>query len=199
MKMKNKLAVIIPATLLASSLSFSALAVEPGFPMPPVTPQPAMTVAGGQVNFNGSIVNTPCAVDVDSANQTVTLGQYRQAAFTQAGDVSAPVNFSIKLTDCDASVYTKAKITFSGTTSAGSENVLALNGDSASDTVASGVGVQILQNSAPLNVNGTTSSNAQTLLDGENNIPFQAQYIAIADEVGVGVANASTDFTITYE
>jgi len=162
----------------------------------PATPQ---TVAGGTVNFTGSIVNTPCAVDVDSTNQTVTLGQYRQSSFKQTGDTSAPVNFSIGLVDCSVDVYKSAAITFKGQTMDGKQDVLALNGGSASEQTAEGVGIQILQNSTPVTVDGSTPAGTTALLEGANNIAFQARYISTAETVSAGAADSMAEFTITYQ
>lgn len=59
--MKRSLLVVSALSALAISNTFAA----------------GTTVNGGTVRFAGEIVNAACAVSTDSANQLVTLGQYR--------------------------------------------------------------------------------------------------------------------------
>ena len=156
------------------------------------------TVNGGTVHFRGEVVNAACAVDADSIEQTVKLGQVRSAKLATAGSTSTPVGFNIQLNDCDTSVSTKASVAFSGT-SVNSTNptVLALQGSAAGG--ATNVGVQILDGSgAPLAVDGATFSKATTLIDGTNILPFQARYYATGAATA-GTANADATFKVQYE
>lgn len=66
------------------------------------------TVNGGVIHFKGEVVNAACAIDSESMNQTVELGQVRSSRLAKAGDLSSAVGFNIKLnvTNNDpASVY----------------------------------------------------------------------------------------------
>jgi len=47
-----------------------------------------VSVNGGTVHFKGELVNAACAVNTESADQIVTLGQYRTAKFTKVGDTT---------------------------------------------------------------------------------------------------------------
>lgn len=157
-----------------------------------VTP---VTVAGGAVNFTGSITDAPCAIDNGAAGLAVELGQYRSADFSKSGDVSGAKTFTIGLNNCAVDTYSKATVTFSGVTESGKPKVLSLEGGSGS---ASGVGIQIMKNNTALAVDGTEASEATSLTEGKSSLAFQAQYIALADTVTPGSANASANFTITY-
>lgn len=157
-----------------------------------------LTVQGGTVHFQGSIVNSPCVVDVNSADQTVNLGQFQSSNFVKTGDTSSPVNFDINLISCDASTLSNAAIKFKGPTIEGEDQILSPLATQAADTIAGGVGVQILQDSNILDVNGIGSSEPVALLDGTNKLSFQARYISTSDDVTVGSANAMADFTVTY-
>lgn len=165
---------------------------------PAPTPKP-VTVNGGSVHFEGSLVNAACAVSSNSDGQIVHLGQYRTAAFTKVGDTSAQVPFNIVLTDCDSSVAATAAVAFTGQTDSTDPTLLAVNsGDNAS--TASGVGIQILDNaSKTLTPNGSSFSTAQTLNDGENTLSFTARYKATAATATAGKANADATFIMKYE
>ncbi len=68
-----------------------------------------VSVSGGTIHFEGKLINAACAVSTKSADQTVTLGQYRTASFT-AIDTTAQVPFSIVLNDCDPKVAATAAV-----------------------------------------------------------------------------------------
>lgn len=55
------------------------------------------TVNGGVIHFKGEVVNAACAIDSESMNQTVELGQVRSSRLAKAGDLSSAVGFNIKL------------------------------------------------------------------------------------------------------
>lgn len=182
MMKKNIIAALLPLTLIASHSVFA----EDTDDVVPVT------VNGGTVQFSGSIVNAPCAINIGSGGHSVELGQYRVADFKAAGDVSAARLFNIKLDNCATETYSKASITFNGATVGGNSEALAVNGG------ATGVGIQILQNDKALKVDGTTASSAFNLNVGDNTLAFQAQYIALNSKVTPGAANATANFTVTY-
>lgn len=195
----NKLTVASVAGLLVTS-SFAALAGTPSAPV---------TVDGGKINFTGSLVTAPCSVDNGPTNdgQTVKLGQVSTNHFAATGDTSTPVPFSIKLVGCDLSpdktgndAYTSAAITFKGNTVAAKTTDLAVQGTegASGEELAKNVGIQILQNDTAVPVDGSAGTTKETIHVGNNEIPFTAQYIAEADTVSPGAANAAVDFSVTY-
>lgn len=70
------------------------------------------TVNGGVIHFKGEVVNAACAIDSESMNQTVELGQVRSSRLAKAGDLSSAVGFNIKLNDCDTNVSSNAAVAF---------------------------------------------------------------------------------------
>lgn len=196
---KNIIASLIPALAI---FSFSTLAaVDP------------VTVDGGKINFTGSVVAAPCAVDNVTDGQTVKLGQVPTNRLASKGDSSSAVPFTIKLTGCDLSgieksvpkttaSYTSASIIFNGATT-GEATTLAIqpasNGAGDTTTAAQNVGIQILQNNKAVNVNGSTATDVQRILAGTNEIPFSAVYVATADGVVAGSANSTVNFQVSYE
>lgn len=158
----------------------------------------ATTVNGGTVHFKGEVVNAACAVNMNSVDQTVLLGQVRSATLGSDGKTSGSVGFTIQLDDCDLTTgpTQSAKIIFSGTPVTGKTNVLALQ-NSASGA-ATNVGIQILDSKGqPVELNSDAASE-YTLTDGTNKIPFQARYYATG-QATAGIANADATFKVQYQ
>lgn len=82
------------------------------------------TVNGGVIHFKGEVVNAACAIDSESMNQTVELGQVRSSRLAKAGDLSSAVGFNIKLNDCDTNVSSNAAVAFLGTTVTSNDDTL---------------------------------------------------------------------------
>lgn len=183
---KTLLGALIGASLL--STGFSAFAAT-------------TTVSGGTVHFVGQIINAACAVSTNSTNQTVNLGQYRNANFTSVGTYSGKVPFTINLEDCDTSVSTTAAVAFTGSADANDNTLLSvsnISGGSAGS--ASGVGIEVSDSKGVvLPPNGTTFSTAQTLLSGTNTLYFNARYKSTLASVTTGQADADATFTMQYQ
>lgn len=174
---------------------------------------PPVTVDGGKINFEGAVIAAPCSIDNTTDGQTVILGQVPAARLATKGDTSSAVPFTIGLTGCDLTVadqtepdetvsYTSASITFNGAT-AGDDSTLAIqpasNGAGDTTSAAQNVGIQIFQNNKAVKVDGSTATDAQKILSGNNQIPFSAAYVATADGVVPGSANSTVNFQISYE
>lgn len=144
------------------------------------------------VQFQGNITEATCSLSTDSRDKAVDLGSVSSNAFDAgSGATTGGKSFSINLTDCAPSVTT-ATVTFSGDTTA--DSVLKTSqGD------ITNVGIQILQDGAPLKLDGSQASTAQTLVEGDNALDFTARYIALSNSVAAGEANASASFTLNYE
>ncbi|HHU8153664.1 TPA: type 1 fimbrial major subunit FimA [Escherichia coli] len=154
------------------------------------------TVNGGVIHFKGEVVNAACAIDSESMNQTVELGQVRSSRLAKAGDLSSAVGFNIKLNDCDTNVSSNAAVAFLGTTVTSNDDTLALQSSAAGS--AQNVGIQILDRTGEVLVlDGATFSAKTDLIDGTNILPFQARYIALGQSVA-GTANADATFKVQY-
>lgn len=151
------------------------------------------TVNGGSVNFEGSVVNAACGVDSSSSNQTVRLGQFRVAEFAAKGDETGRIPFSIKLNNCDTTVSANAAITFNGTASSGDANAFALQGAGAAENIA----LKITDSTSAI-VAPNQASTTQKLIDGENQLNYNASLISTEDAVKAGSANVTTNFMVTY-
>ncbi|WP_276528586.1 type 1 fimbrial major subunit FimA [Lelliottia nimipressuralis] len=158
-----------------------------------------VSVNGGTVHFKGELVNAACAVNTESADQIVTLGQYRTAKFTKVGDTTSNIPFNIELNDCDPEVAATAAVAFTGQIDATDKTLLAVTaGDN--DNTAKGVGIEILDSaSSTLTPDGATFSAAKTLIAGTNTLNFTARYKSTAATTEPGQANADATFVLKYE
>ncbi|MFJ5984033.1 fimbrial protein [Enterobacter cancerogenus] len=192
--------------ILASLMPILIIAPVSSYAVDPVAPQ-AISVSGGKINFTGSVVAAPCAVDNSFDGQSVTLGQITTNQLASKGASGSAVPFNIKLIGCNLSPqagaadgtsnYTKASITFSGATV--DATTLQVTADGTGQDQAKNVGIQIMQANKPVNVDGSTSTAMHDLIMGTNEIPFTATYVATDASVTAGVANGTVDFKVNYE
>lgn len=103
MKLKH-VGIIVVSVLAMSSAAVSAAEGDESV---------TTTVNGGVIHFKGEVVNAACAIDSESMNQTVELGQVRSSRLAKAGDLSSAVGFNIKLNDCDTNVSSNAAVAIS--------------------------------------------------------------------------------------
>ncbi|MFA9325575.1 type 1 fimbrial major subunit FimA [Escherichia coli] len=190
MKLKH-VGIIVVSVLAMSSAAVSAAEGDESV---------TTTVNGGVIHFKGEVVNAACAIDSESMNQTVELGQVRSSRLAKAGDLSSAVGFNIKLNDCDTNVSSNAAVAFLGTTVTSNDDTLALQSSLQSSAAGSAqnVGIQILDRTGEVLVlDGATFSAKTDLIDGTNILPFQARYIALGQSVA-GTANADATFKVQY-
>lgn len=174
--MKNKLAaVIISAISMVSAPVFSAVSGETS-----------------TVNFTGKVIQATCSLDTASKNQTVIMDDVPVNFFSGAGSYTSSTDFDIGLENCDTSVAQTATVTFSGSTA---DDVTL----ETSDIATTKVGLQILQDGSPLKLDGSTASAPVTLTDGTSSLPFAARYISMDDAPAAGDANATANFTLSYQ
>ncbi|EEZ0541932.1 type-1 fimbrial protein subunit A [Escherichia coli] len=160
----------------------------------------ATTVNGGTVHFKGEVVNAACAVNMNSADQTVQLGQVRAAKLATAGATSGAVGFNIQLDDCDFGNNVNSqsvKVIFAGASLSNHDDILATQSSAAG--AASGVGIQILDSKGGVVTLNSDTAAEYTLTTGTNKIPFQARYIAPDGQVTAGTANADATFKVQYQ
>ena len=179
----------IVISLAASMMMFSGVAPARG----------PVVIPGGNIHFEGELVQIACAISVQSNSQTVAMGQYHTTLFSNVGDTTPLVPFTLTVNDCDRSVATQASVAFAGRVDNVDPTLLALTAGE-SGTSAKGVAIEILDsNSQTLKPDGATFSAAQNLASGSNTLQFAARYKATAAEVTPGSANADTMFIMKYE
>ncbi|KWD75983.1 fimbrial protein [Burkholderia ubonensis] len=137
----------------------------------------------------------------------VPMTSVHMALFKGVGTTTTPNPFEIALA-CSgglAGTSTNAYVTLTDTTMPGNTSTtLSLTKDS----MASGVGIQILKNGTPLGfgpdsaaVGNTNQWYAGTIAQGQANlkIPLSARYVQTGEKVTPGSANARATFTLSYQ
>lgn len=162
-------------------------------------------VVGGQIQFNGRVVDAACAVNTTSI--TVEMGQIRTAAIdlgigTQS---AARVPFSIVLEDCNPTVSAQAAVSFDATIDTTNTNDLVADKTAIVAGVgagsSNGVALQIFDSSGnPIVADNTTKSAATNLIPGKNTMMFQVGFVSLVAAGGVtpGDASAIVNFNMNY-
>ncbi|WP_442801648.1 fimbrial protein [Serratia rubidaea] len=156
----------------------------------------SMVRADTIVNFHGLLLDNACIVDSESVDKFVDLGTINAQSFSSVGDLSDPVEFTLVLSSCPASI-TQATVTFSGVADGRDNTLLALD---SGDDVASGVGVMIAGRDGN-KINLGTPSQSYALQSGRDNpLDFSARYQSTAErgDISAGSANATAQFSINY-
>lgn len=163
-------------------------------------PSPTATTQYGaaltnQVAFSNSTINIQSlGCQVLNSNIVVNLPSQVMLDMKGVGTTLGPTAFQIPLL-CDSGV--RVAYEFDGTAGSSATGVLA---NQAGSGYATGVGVQLLQGTAPVALNTisntyiTTTSNSQTV-----NIPFTAQYFQTAANPAPGAVQATATFQMTYQ
>lgn len=151
-----------------------------------------------QINLTmtGTIVDTTCDIDTNSKNQTVHIGSFATTEFKSVGSTTVDAPFSIVLKKC-SSMVKNAALLFTGTT--GSDpTLLSLSDTSGSGNMASGIGVQVLdQNKKAIAINSTTPLK-YALKTGDNTLSFSLRYKSTQADVKPGNATAVLYFAVEY-
>lgn len=177
--MKNK---IVIATIVTMALvSFGANAANQG---------------SGVVNFKGSVIDAPCGIAPESADQSIDFGQISKAHL-EAGGISKKKDLSIKLVNCDATVTgtlkSGVKVSFSGTNIASQVNELGVAGDTGTAIVVSS------SEGALVSFDGTAG--AATKLQASDNTLRYSTWVkkATGGTLKEGDFTAVANFNLTYE
>ncbi|BEN69725.1 fimbrial protein [Serratia marcescens] len=151
--------------------------------------------ADGTINFTGTVTDQTCTVEAGSANQTIPMGNVSAKAFRSVGDTALPTKFNIALVSCPDTVK-KASIKFDGIYADGNTTLLSLNKET---NAATGIGVALYEADGTTQIPVASFSNAQSVQkDIRNVFTYVAKYMSTSGTVTVGPANATTQFSISY-
>ncbi|CAI0957901.1 fimbrial protein [Serratia quinivorans] len=146
------------------------------------------------LTMNSFTVSTT-ACSVTNTAIKVPMGDVLKTAFTGQGSTTPEKSFSISL-DCDAA--TRVNLTLDDPTGTSPlPGVLPLT-TASEGTTATGVGIQVLYNDAPVTF-GSMFNIATTTSQGAMAIPLKARYYQTAGTVTAGKANSMATFTLTYQ
>ncbi|ELE9730709.1 fimbrial protein [Enterobacter kobei] len=152
------------------------------------------TVGGqghGTVHFTGEIIDAPCSIAPESADQTVDLGQVSNSALANGGK-STPVPFSINLQNCDISTYKTVTATWSGTPDVNMTNAWGITG------TASGAAI-ILRDASEQEIALGQETAATTLTADNTTIAMSAFLQGDGQTVVPGSFTGAADFVLSYQ
>jgi len=153
------------------------------------------TVSGGTIQFMGSVVDAPCAVNADSENGVIRLDQVTLESMGEKGEPSGQAKaFNIVLDDCDVTTYANATVMFNGQSTPALAGALA---NTAGAGAASGVALTLFgPDGNALNLG--TDSSKQVLITGTNKIPMSVDYVKTGEKLKSGAVESVAIFQITY-
>lgn len=152
--------------------------------------------ADSSLNISGKVMASGCVVDNET--QKIKIGAFSAKDFPEVGSTSAFKAMNISLSKC----YEKLKnvqVKFSGVADNDNPGLLAITDTGSGNVMATGVGVEILDNSMKiLPFNGSVPLVYE--LDGESNtLSFLLRYKSTKPRVTPGDASAVLDFDLTYQ
>ncbi|WP_337263549.1 MULTISPECIES: fimbrial protein [unclassified Serratia (in: enterobacteria)] len=170
--------------MLATVIAFSTASVA----------QAASNQGSGTITFTGDIIDAPCSVAPESADQTVKMGQISSRVLANQGKSNSQP-FSIQLKDCDITTKKSVKVAFTGQTAQGNNDLLGLVGS------ATGAGIQLIDGAGKKVALNGTPSDATNLLTGDNTLQFAAylQGSTASGAVEPGDFTSVANFTLAYQ
>ncbi|HFZ4846021.1 TPA: fimbrial protein [Escherichia coli] len=147
----------------------------------------------GVINFKGTVINAPCGIAPESADQSIDFGQISKAHLNNNGQsIQKPVD--IKLVNCDLSEGSKTvEVQFTGTIAAGEEATnLGLSKTNAIIRMAAQDGTLVA-------FDGSNKTNATNLVNGDNTLHYQAWVQKGTKDVEEGEFSAIAQFNLSYQ
>lgn len=151
----------------------------------------------GVVNFKGTVINAPCGIAPESADQSIDFGQISKAHLNADG-ISVKKNLDIKLVNCDAATEVGAltkgvKVSFTGTALGSNANELGTSGDTGTAVVVSEASGNLVS------FDGTAGSPIK-LQAGDNTLRYSTWVKkATGGNLKEGDFTAVANFNLTYE
>ena len=155
---------------------------------------------GYNLEFTGTIMAQACDVEVSSLSQSIDLGQFAVADFSSTGTTTKFKPFNINLKNCSRDI-SGTKLWFTGTADSDNPALLALSetGMGSTNMLASGVGVEILDDDQDAVDINNTDSVVYPLKAGRNTLSFYIRYKSTRPVVTSGNATAVMYFDLQYE
>ncbi|WP_419236861.1 fimbrial protein [Serratia fonticola] len=153
------------------------------------------TFAEGTLKMQGSIVETACAIDLGSRDQTIDMGSLSISQLLRDGQ-SAARPFTIRLVNCALEKqndhrpdWQYFRITFDGPHERGLFNV---------SGQATGIGLEIRNQNNELSVPGSAML-PQQLTPGSRDLIYQLRLVANQQPLAAGQYNSQLAFKLDYE
>ena len=153
----------------------------------------AVNQGSGTVNFKGEIIDAPCGIAPESADQSIDFGQISKAHLNAKG-TSVKKDVDIKLVNCELGGAQKTvQVTFNGQTVDAGKTMLGAS--------TTGAGIMMAGQDGKPVVFGTSTA-AVPVANGNNTLHYQAWVTAAdanAPAVTEGAFSAVTNFTLAYQ
>ncbi|HFG1637861.1 TPA: fimbrial protein [Vibrio cholerae] len=153
------------------------------------------SAGGGQINFTGSIIDSPCSIAPSDSELKVDLGQISNSVLKKAGE-SEVRPFTIHLESCSTETLSAATVRFNGDTDTVKTSDLKIMG------TAKGAAIELVdaEDNSPIAIGSKTKPHS--LVDGDNALEFGAHLVSTLkdDESGVpGDFAATATFEMFYQ
>ncbi|MCU6306461.1 fimbrial protein [Enterobacter quasiroggenkampii] len=139
-----------------------------------------------------------CEVDTGSEDQKVKIGTFSGKDFPSVGSTSSFKAMNINLSKCYGKLTT-VQVKFSGMVDADNPALLAITDTGVDGTLASGVGVELLDNSGKSIAFNSGIPQTLELDEGNNTLSFLLRYKSTRFPVMPGEASAVMYFDLTYQ
>lgn len=159
----------------------------------------------GTISFKGFIYNATCSVDINNSNSPnadVDMGRYPTSAFTKHGDEVGGEgkngSLDISLTDCPEKG--KVKLQLKGKQKGNSDSLLELDNPQSPKT-AKNIGIVLYDRedmSTDIIINGSVTKEYDVSSGAEWHASYVAKYYSTADNVEAGQADATLNYTLSY-
>lgn len=160
----------------------------------------------GQISFTGLIYSSTCTIDINGTGSdgNVNMGRYATSEFdgagSEVGGKSGNGKLDISLINCPPQGTVKLKL--EGKTDSSSDQILALDNPDDSNT-AKNVGIHIYDRDdlgTPFNLNVTKEYKIKDTGDLKSKtLYFIAKYVSTSNNVEAGRADATLNYTLTYQ
>ena len=155
-----------------------------------------VTVAGGNMRFQGVIIAESCRVEINDQQMTINMGQISSNRFHSEGEDASPVPLDIHLPDCSIAVSQHVGVSFRGVADGKNPDVVSVG---EGPGIATGVGIALFDNEDQLIPLNSPPGTWRRLYTGPTTLHFVAKYRATGNQVTGGAANAQLWFSLTYQ
>lgn len=159
----------------------------------------------GTISFRGFIYNATCSIDINNSNSPnadVDMGRYPTSAFTESGDEvgGEGKNGSLDISLIDCPDEGKVTLQLHGKPKDGYDAVLELDNPESSET-AKNIGIVLYDRddmSKDIIINGSVTKEYEVSSSAEWHASYVAKYTSTADDVEAGQADATLNYTLSY-
>lgn len=150
----------------------------------------------GQVEFVGTIIDSPCSITPDTADQTVPMGLVSSAVLAEGSTKVVP--FNIELQGCTAEAAKTVSVKFTGNSAETGGKALAIEG------TAAGAGIELTDTASGKAIVLGTNTDPATLYAGDNTLQFGARLVKTsavteAKDITPGEFTATANFEMSYQ